>query len=225
MATIKTKYKYAVIATDVVIFTVREGVLQILLMKMKKDPFIGMWALPGGLIQPDESVDAAAQRILQERTGMEGVYLEQLATFGKVDRDPFGRVVSVAYFALVPGHLFLKLKNGKAYEDVAWFSVNEVPALAYDHEEILKVALQQLKSRLHYSNIAFSLLPREFTLTDLQSLYEAILGKAIDKRNFRKNVLRGNLLKSIGKKREGLAHRPARLYQFSSRKPHIVKVL
>lgn len=224
MKKVKPKYKYAVIATDVAIFTVANNQLKVLLIKMKKKPFTGAWALPGGLIEPDESVDDAAQRVLREKTGVQNVYLEQLATFGKVDRDPFGRVVAVAYFALVPSEQ-LELHTTEEYEDVTWFPVGNLPELAYDHQEMLAVALQQLKSRLQYSNIAFSLLPREFTLTDLQQLYEVIFGQAIDKRNFRKNVLQINLLKSTGKKQESAAHRPAELYRFASKNSQTVKVL
>lgn len=224
MKTVQTKYKYAVIATDVAIFTVRANELKVLLIKMKKEPFIGMWALPGGLIKPAESIDDAAARVLQEKTGVTGVYLKQFSTFGRVDRDPFGRVVSVAYFALVPNDK-LDIKTTKEYEDVAWFSVQDVSSLAYDHKDILHAALDQLKNQLEYSNIAFSLLPREFTLTDLQHLYEVILGKVIDKRNFRKRVVQNNLLKATGKKRQGLSNRPAELYRFTSRNLRIVKVL
>lgn len=224
MNKVQAKYKYAVIATDVALFTVEKNNLKVLLIKMKKDPFTGMWALPGGLIDSHESIDDAAKRVLEKKTGVNNVYLEQLATFGKVDRDPFGRVVSVAYFSLIPSER-LMLHTTSEYEDVAWFSVGDISDLAYDHKAILQAALEQLKHRLEYSNIALSLLPREFTLTDLQRLYETILGKTIDKRNFRKNVLRSGLLKSTGKRREGQAHRPAELYRFTSKSSHIVRVL
>lgn len=215
MENIQPKYKHAVIATDVAIFTVQDNTLKVLLIKMKKKPFTDMWALPGGLIKPNESVDDAAVRELKEKTGVDNVYLQQLAAFGRVNRDPFGRVVSVAYFALVPGNR-LKLRTTKEYEGVSWFSVNSVPHLAYDHDEMLQKALQQLKSQLEHSNIAFSLLPTEFTLTDLQQLHEVILGQPTDKRNFRKRILQNDLLKSTGKKRKGASNRPAELYRFTA---------
>jgi len=224
MNEIRTKYRYAVIATDVAIFTVQDDQLKVLLIKMKKEPYTGMWALPGGLVKPKESVEDGAERVLREKTGVKRAYLEQLATFGRVDRDPFGRVVSVAYLALIPSRR-LKLRTTKEYGDIAWWLVNDMPELAYDHEEMFSVALEQLKSRLEYSNIAFSLLPREFGLTDLQHLYEVILDQEIDKRNFRKRVLQGNLLKSTGRKRKGEANRPAELYRFVSRNSQTVKVL
>ncbi len=224
MAHISPKYKHAVIATDVAIFTVQGNELKVLLIKMKKEPFTGMWALPGGIIKVDESVDDAAARILEEKTGVTKIYLEQLATFGKVDRDPFGRVVSVAYFALVPSAT-RDLKTTQEYEGVDWFPVHAVPVLAYDHAEMLSVALAQLKKRLEYSNIAFSLLPAEFTLTELQQLYETILGQNIDKRNFRKSIEGSNLVTATGKQRQGAAHRPAQLYRFISRTSQTVKVL
>ncbi|HLD25679.1 MAG TPA: NUDIX domain-containing protein [Candidatus Andersenbacteria bacterium] len=224
MNTVQQKYKYAVIATDVIIFTVRKRKLYVLLMKMQKKPFFGMYALPGGLINSDESIDDAAARILLEKTGMENVYLEQLKTFGQVDRDPFGRVVSVAYFALVPAYRFIKLKADVNYENVGWFPVDAVPTLAYDHTEMLATAVEQLKKRLGYSNIAYNLLPPAFTLTELQSLYELILGEALDKRNFRKKILSLDVLKPTGKEQRGNANRPAALYRFSKRKPHMVRI-
>jgi 8-oxo-dGTP diphosphatase len=155
---------------------------------------------------------------------MKDVYLEQFASFGAVDRDPFGRVVSVAYFALMPSDKVI-LRVGEEHADVAWFPVEFIPTLAYDHAEILQAALRHLKHRLTFSNAAFSLLPRTFTMTELQRLYEVILGKRLDKRNFRKRILQTGLLVSTGKNREGGANRPALLYQFSSLKSQVVKVL
>ncbi len=221
---VQKKYSHAVIATDVVIFTVYEEQLKVLLIKMKKKPFVGMWAIPGGLVHGKESVDEAAQRHLIEKTGVKDVYLEQLYTFGHVDRDPFGRVVSVAYFALIP-NAGLKLKTTSEYDDVAWFSVAHLPKLAYDHTEILETAIQRLKAKLGYSTISYSLLPKEFTLSQLQHIYEVILGDALDKRNFRKKILSLGLLKRLGKKRSGGASRPAELYTFLKRSSLIASVL
>jgi len=224
MKTSQKKYKFAVIATDVVIFTVQENQLKILLIKMKKHPYTNYWAAPGGLVKPAESVDRAAQRNLVEKTGVRNVYLEQLYTFGKAERDPFGRVVSVAYFALIPSD-GVKLQTTAEYGDVTWFPVGKLPKLAYDHEEIIKYALNRLKAKLEYSNIVYGLLPKEFSLSDLQNMYEIILGKKFDKRNFRKRILSLNLIQRLRKKRRGVANRPAELYSFESRKPRVVKVL
>jgi len=207
------KYKYAAVATDVVIFTVVRGELKVLLIKMKKKPYTNKWALPGGLVHAEESVDDAAKRILEEKTGVSKVYLKQLAAFGRVGRDPFGRVVSVAYFALVSSDK-LKLKTTEEYSDVAWFDVKKVTDLAYDHDEILRTAVSQLKGELMYSKISAGLLPTEFTLTDLQHLYEVILNRNIDKRNFRKKIQQSGLIKAVGKQRKGTASRPAALFKF-----------
>ena len=218
------KYKFAVIATDVVIFTIRENKLQVLLIKMKKVPFTERWAAPGGLVKPNESVDGAAKRVLFEKAGVKDVYLEQLYTFGKVDRDPFGRVVSVAYYALIPSD-GLKLKTTEEYSGITWFPVRELPKLAYDHKEIISVAAKRLQSKLEYSNIVYSLLPNEFSLTDIQNTYEVILDKKLDKRNFRKKILGLKLVKKTGKKQLGLANRPAEMFKFINKEPKIVEIL
>ncbi|MDO8571962.1 MAG: NUDIX domain-containing protein [bacterium] len=221
---VRKKYPHAVIATDVVILTVHEEQLRVLLIKMKKKPYIGMWAVPGGLVQGSESVDAAAKRHLIEKTGVKDIFLEQLYTFGRVNRDPFGRVVSVAYFSLIP-NANLQLKTTKDYEDVAWFSVKKLPKLAYDHDEIIHNAINRLKAKLGYSTISYSLLPKEFTLSQLQHIYEVILSTSLDKRNFRKKILSLGLVKKIGKKRIEGASRPAELYMFLKRFPSIADVL
>lgn len=218
------KYKFTVIATDVVIFTIQEDQLRVLLIKMKKRPYLGFWAAPGGLVKPTESVDEAAVRHLADKTGVKTVYLEQLYTFGRVDRDPFGRVVSVAYFALIPS-AGVKLKTTSEYEDVAWFSVEDLPKLAYDHREIIETAVERLKAKLEYTNIVYSLMPKEFTLGGLQHVYEIILDRKLDKRNFRRKFLSLNLIEKVGRKREGEAHRPAELYCFKKRKPQMVEIL
>lgn len=224
MGKTQQKYKYAVIATDVVIMTIREGALNVLLIEMKKDPFRGMWAVPGGLVGGGEDVDTGAGRILKEKTGLKNIYLEQLYTFGRVDRDPFGRVVSVAYFALLPSDQ-VKLKASSEYNGIGWFPVGDLPKLAYDHKEIVKTALERLRSKLEYSNIVYGLLPDEFTLTNLQKTYETILGKELDKRNFRKKILSLNILAETGKMESGQANRPAMTYRFKEKKPRIIEML
>lgn len=210
------KYLVPVVATDVVIFTMKENKLQVLLIQMKKHPFEKCWALPGGLLKADESVDAAARRCLVTKTGVDNGYLEQLATFGKVNRDPFGRVISVAYFALIPSDVH-DLKTTDEYGAVEWKPVLQLPKLAYDHKEIIAYALKRLQAKLRYSNIAYSLLPDEFTLTELQKIYEIILGKNVDKRNFRKKIDSLKILKKANKKRVGERSRPALLYTFVDR--------
>lgn len=218
------KYKHAVIATDVVIFTVDEGKLKTLLIKMNKEPYLDCWAIPGGLVGPEESVDAAAKRHLQDKTGVSNIFLEQLYTFGNIDRDPFGRVVSVAYFALIPAS-GLKLKTTSEYGDVKWFAMEDVPRLAYDHKKMLTLAMARLQAKLSHTNIIYNLLPKEFVLSEMQSIYEIILNKKMDKRNFRKKILSLNLVKKLGRKKGDEAHRPAELYSFTDRSLKVVEIV
>lgn len=223
MPKVHKKYKFAVIATDIVLLTVVQNRLKVLLIKMKKSPFTGMWACPGGLVKPNESVDDAAERILKSEAGVAGIYLEQLYTFGKVDRDPFGRVVSVSYFALVP-NAHIHIQTTAEYADIAWFDVNHLPKLGYDHGEIIAKALHRVQTKLRYSNIIFALLPNEFTLVELQKLYEIILSRKFDKRNFRKKIMLTKLIKKLNKKRHTGPSRPAMLYSFALRKPQTVEM-
>ena len=218
------EYEFAVIATDTVIFTIKNEELNVLLIKMKKNLFQGLWAIPGGLVKPNESVDSSAKRNLFEKTRMKDVYLEQLYTFGKINRDPSGRVVAVAYFALIPAS-DARLKTLKDSDDTDWFPVNRLPKLAYDHDEIVNFAVERLKSKLAYTNIAYGLLPEEFTLSDLQKIYEIILDRKMDKRNFRKKILSLNLLSKTGNKTQGKAHRPANLYRFREKSPKVTQIL
>lgn len=194
----------------------RGGRLNVLLIEMKKKPLTGRWALPGGLIGDRETTLGAAERILKEETGVSGVYLEQLMTFDDPKRDPYGRVVSVAWFALVPDS-GVELRTSDKYTDIEWRPVSRAKGLAYDHDAILKVAVARLRAKLGYTNVAWSLLPKRFTLTELQDVYEAILGRKLDKRNFRKKILATGLLKDTGAKRADGAHRPAALYSFRTR--------
>lgn len=223
MATTR-KYQFAVIATDVVVFTVRDDKLWVLLMKMTKEPYQKSWAVPGGLVGANESPETATRRQLKEKTGLANVYLEQLATFGEVGRDPFGRVVSVAYLGLLPtGAASVAAIDSRA--DVAWYSVNKLPSLAYDHSAMVSVAVERLQNKLGYTTIAGQLLPKEFTLSELQRVYEIILGREIDKRNFRKKFLALELVQSTGRQQDGGAHRPAALYRFVGTKPQVVDIL
>jgi 8-oxo-dGTP diphosphatase len=212
------------VAVDAVIFSVIDGALRVLLIQIKGGRYDGKWAVPGGLVSPTESLDEAADRVLSEKAGVDGVYLEQLYTFGDTSRDVRGRSVSVAYFALVDGEDFFP-KTNEYYADIAWKRVDRLPEMAFDHRAIVSYAHERLIAKLGYSNIGYALLPREFTLSELQSVYESILGKTLDKRNFRKKIQEIGLVKETGNVRRLGATRPARLYSFSERKPRIVDVL
>lgn len=212
------------VAVDNCIFTVRDGKLHLLLIQMKKKPFTGRWALPGGLVRGAESLDAAAARVLREETAVRDVYLEQLYTFGRPDRDQFGRVVSAAYFALIPSG-DVQLRTIAKYADVRWWPSSSLPRLAYDHDEIAGYAKRRLAWKLEYTNAAWSLLPTRFTLAELQKVYQAVLGRDLDKRNFRKKILKLGLVEEVGVTAMRGAHRPAMLYRFKSKKPVIVEVL
>lgn len=224
MREIPKKYPYAVIAVDVIIFTVEEGRLKVLLMRMGKKPYLDCWAAPGGLIAPDESLDAAARRVLYEKSGVNGIYLEQLSAFGEVNRDPFGRVVSVAYVALIPPRNFEETPSGN-HPALVWYPVSRMPKLAYDHKEIVKSAIERLREKMSYTNIISRIMPDEFSLGDLQRLYEMIIGKKLDKRNFRRKILSLGLLRTLRKRRRGEAHRPAELYTFAVKRPIAVNIL
>ena len=212
------------VAVDSVIFTIENDELNVLLIQMHKDPFKGSWAVPGGLIEQTETTKDAALRILEKQTSVKNVYLEQLGTFDDPERDPLGRVISVAYFALVNNEDTLLHKTDK-YADVRWWSVKKLPKLAYDHKQILKTAVERLQAKLEYTNVVWSLLPKEFALTDLQRVYEVILQEPIDKRNFRKKILSLKLIEKTGKKRAGEANRPAELYRFKKRSLQFVDIL
>jgi 8-oxo-dGTP diphosphatase len=212
------------VAVDNCIFAVRDGRLEVLLIQMKKKPFDFVWALPGGLMQGEETLDEAAARILELQTGVRDVYLEQLYTFDDRSRDPDGRVISVAYVSLIPweGH---NLETTDKYRAVEFWDCDRVPAkLAYDHREILDYARNRLEAKIQYTNCAWSLLPERFTLSELQVAYETVLNRSLDKRNFRKKVLSLRLVKPSGEKSSGGRHRPAMLYSFESREPQLVGV-
>ena len=198
-------------------FGVDEDDLRVLLIQRDLPPFEGKWALPGGFVRIDEPLEDAARRELEEETGLGKVFLEQLYTFGAVDRDPRERVVSVAYYALV------NLRDHQVHaatdaRDAAWFGMNDLPRLAFDHADIVQTALVRLRGKLRYRPIGFELLPKKFTLTQLQHLYELVLERKLDKRNFRKRVLAMDLLVETDELERDVAHRAARLYRFDERK-------
>lgn len=171
-----------------------------------------------------ETLEETAERVLRQKAGVQGIYLEQLATFGGVKRDTRSRSVSVAYFALVNNKDF-HLKTNEYYADIAWHDVARLPGLAFDHKEIIRVGRERLMNKLAYSNIAYGLLPKEFTLSELQALYESILDKPLDKRNFRKKIQEITLVKETGGIRRDGPSRPAKLYSFAERKLRIVDIL
>ena len=210
------RYPHPAVTTDIVIFTIRQDELKVLLIKRALAPHRNEWALPGGFIKLEESLDEGARRELEEETGVSGVYLEQLYTFGQPDRDPRERVITVAYYALVPSDKF-EVRAGSDAEGVSWFGMKEIPNLAFDHQEILDMAHERLTAKLEYSTIAFQFMPKNFTLSELQHVYEVILRGPIDKRNFRKRILGLELIKETGKERKTGAHRPAKLYRVINR--------
>lgn len=207
-------------AVDVVIFTIIDDKLKLLLIKRGTKPFRGRWAFPGGRVEINEPLEEAARRELKEETGVEKLYMEQLYTFGDPFRDPRGRVVSVAYLALI-GDKKPKLKPDTDAQEASWFSVKSLPKLAFDHDKIISYALKRLRWKLEYTNIAYSLLPKYFTLAELQGVYEIVLGKKTDKRNFQKKIFSLGLIVKTNKKRKSLPHRPPFLYKFKKRKPSI----
>jgi len=213
----RTKCKQAHITVDCVVFGLDEQDLKILLIQRGLEPFQGSWAIPGGFVIADESLEDAALRELKEETGVQDVFLEQLYTFGDVHRDPRRRIVTVAYYALVN----LRDHTIKAATDAsnaAWFAVDDIPKLAFDHARIVDTALRRLRGKVRYEPIGFELLPEKFTLTQLQRMYEKILEQDIDKRNFRKKILGMDLLKELDEVQVDVAHRAARLYRFDEKK-------
>jgi 8-oxo-dGTP diphosphatase len=204
---------------DCVIFGFEAGELKILLIERNEAPFQDWLALPGYLVQQDESIDDAAERILYELTGLRDLHMQQFHTFGEVNRHPRGRVITVAYYALIRIAGQKELRPITQYAKKAlWHSVNDLPKLAYDHTDIFQTGFNKIRRRLGYLPIAFELLPEKFTLTQLQGCYEAILNKKLDKRNFRKKMLSYGFLKELSEKQKGVSYRAAKLYKFDRRK-------
>lgn len=208
------KYPRPMVTVDTVIFTVQDDDLKVLLVKRGVEPHKGGWAIPGGFVHLDESLEDAARRELYEETNVRDLYLEQLYTFGSPDRDPRGRVISVSYFALISAEKRELIARTDSTE-VGWFSVYKLPALAFDHADIIEYALKRLRYKLDYTSAGFQLLPRKFTLTELQQMYEVILAKKLDKRNFRKKILSLNILTPLDESKMEGPHRPAKLYEFN----------
>jgi len=211
----QTIYKSAGITVDIVLFTIEDERLKVLLIKRNNTPHKGELALPGGFMQKDETAEDAAYRILKEKAGVKDIYIEQLYTFSNVRRDPRGRVISVTYFALVPrGKISFE---GSDLQAPSLYPISKTMRLAFDHGKILSYAVERLRAKLEYTNVVYSLLKPQFTLTHLQRAYEIILGKKIDKRNFRKKYLSLGLIEETKDFERGGKQRPARLYRFKAR--------
>lgn len=221
--TFNYEYPHPAVTTDVVVFTILDGRLSILLVKRANPPHQGCWALPGGFLDIDEDLDTCAARELEEETGISGLYLEQLYTFGATHRDPRERVISVTYYALVPQDVLTTPRAASDAADVAWHAFDDLPDLAFDHAHIIEMAHQRLVAKLDYSTIAFQFMPETFTLSELQCVYQALLNQPLDKRNFRKRVLSLNLIEETGRMRRTGKHRPAREYRV--RHPKRVEII
>ena len=226
------------VTVDIVILTVRDNDLKVLLIRRKGPPYQGMWAIPGGFIEMGESLEAAALRELKEETGVEQVYIEQLYTFGDPHRDPRTRVITVSYLALVEASQLKPLRAGSDADAAGWFSIYNLPDLAFDHRQILDYAASRVRSKLEYTNIAFQLLPARFTLTELQHVYEIILHEKLDKRNFRKRLSireldygataiaaadKSFMLEELAETRPGGNYGPTKLYRFIDQVERIVR--
>ncbi|MFT6323999.1 MAG: 8-oxo-dGTP diphosphatase, partial [Halieaceae bacterium] len=201
------------LSADCVVFGYHEETLKVLLIKRGAAPFKGEWALPGDLVYPNENMDVAAQRVLHDLTGIKGLFMEQTRVYGKVDRHPAGRVITTGYYSLID--ISKHDPHASAWADgVYWIDIDKVPALAFDHNEILKDALKILRRRVRRRPVGFELLPQKFTLAQLQQLYEVLLNEQYDKANFRKKILAMNLLKDLKENQTNVSHRPAKLFSF-----------
>ena len=201
------------LSIDCVIFGFEKSDLEILLIKRAISPQKGEWALPGGFIKKNELIENATKRILKETTGLDNIYLEEVAVFDKIDRFPVRRVFSIGHFALISPENY-RLSTGVDTIEVKWFSLNKLPALPFDHANIIDVALSKLRSRIKYKPIGFELLPTKFTLPQLQNLYEVVAGKKLDKRNFRKKIMKMGLIEKLKEKDINNKKRAAFLYKF-----------
>ncbi|SHI41235.1 8-oxo-dGTP diphosphatase [Rubritalea squalenifaciens DSM 18772] len=207
------EYERPALTVDCVLFGLDEEGLKVLLIRRGMEPYQGKWALPGGFVRVGEALRNAAERELEEEAGVKNVFLEQLYTFGDPGRDPREHVVSVAYYALVNLEDHEVVADTDA-SDAGWFALDDLPGLAFDHEEILEVAKERLKGKIRYQPIGFELLPELFSLSRLQKLYEAVLERPLDKRNFRKKLLKLGILEETDEVEKDVARRAARLYRF-----------
>ena len=215
----KYEFERPGLTVDCVIFglDLDEETLKVMLIQRDVEPYEGVWAIPGGFVRPGETLMQAATRELEEETGIKDVFLEQLYTFGDPHRDPRGWIVSVAYYALVSPDKHNIRATADARE-AQWFPITSVPRLAFDHEEILARALERIRGKLTYAPLGFELLPQKFTIKQLQKVYEIVLGRTLDNRNFRKKIFAMDVLRELGEMQKGVPHRAARLYKFDERK-------
>jgi len=213
----------AAVTVDNVIFGFDKEGLKVLLIKRGEAPFLDQWALPGYFMQEEEDLDTAAGRVLNELTGLQDVYLEQVNSFGKIDRHPQGRVITVAYYSLIKITAYELHATSDVAKLAKWVKLSDAKELAFDHYEILVACFRRLKRRVRMEPVGFELLPRKFTLTELQHLYEAILETELDKRNFRKKIISMKLLVDLGETQKAVAHRPAKLYKFDRTKYNELK--
>lgn len=221
--TFSYEYPHPAVTTDVVVFTLLHGRLSTLLVRRANPPHQGQWALPGGFLDIDEDLDTCAARELEEETGISGLFLEQLYTFGATHRDPRERVISVTYYALVPQDALATPRAASDAAEVGWFPFEALPLLAFDHAEIIAMAHRRLVAKLDYSSIALQFMPDAFTLSELQRVYEVLLNQPLDKRNFRKRILSLDLIEETGRQRRNGKHRPAREYR--ARHPRRVEII
>ena len=208
------------VAVDAIVFgySKQDGV-SVLLIKRKYDPFKDNWAIPGGFVLENESLEEAVQRELLEETGIEVNYLEQLYTFGDPNRDPRQRIISVAYFGLVKSALFQKLKASTDAAEAKWFSIKKLPDLAFDHKKILGIAIERLRAKVRYQPIGFELLDKRFPFSDLEKLYASLLDKEINRRNFSKKILSFGFIEETGEKQKAEGKgRPSNMFQFNQRR-------
>ncbi len=210
------------LSLDCVVFGYHEGEVQVLLVERSVEPYKGSWALVGDLVHPESDLASSANRILENLTGLSGIFMEQFHTFDAVDRHPLGRVVTVGYYSLVQSKHYHPVASAWA-KSTRWFSISELPELAFDHKEILDKGIQTLKRRVRYRPVGFELLPSKFTLGQLQSLYEALLSEKFDKPNFRKKILRMDLVTPLNEYQENVSHRPAKLYAFDERRYNLLR--
>jgi len=208
------QYQNPAVAIDLVVFGYAQKQLSVLLLNRKDAPYKNGWTLPGAFVQMDETFQDVCLRILDSKLGLSTLFLEQLYSFDRLDRDPRGRVISVSYYSLINPELFT-LTAGTMANDVTWFGVDELPALGFDHSAILSTAIKRLKTKILYDPVGFELLDEEFTMTELHELYECILDSSIDRRNFRRKILDSNYIIATGKRREGLKNRHPELYCFN----------
>jgi len=219
--------RFAVLATDIAIFTIRNKELFVRLIPVNRPPyFTNIKGLPGGLIDPKETAEEASARHAKDKANIDPkkIYFEQLSTWSALDRDPRGRVVAVAYIGLVPWEK-LSLTEQADTDSVKWVPIANMKKLAYDHNKMLDAAVKRLRSRITYTTVAAKILPDEFTLTEMEEAYESILLSGLDKRNFRKKILKLKIVTALKRKKTGGAHRPAELYRFSSDKVKEIEVL